>query len=79
LIYYMTNTLSLSGQYFRNFVGSIRAQETKKQYVYSLKRFMLYTKEADIDKLASNREPKLTEAGIIDWFVNLREEEEEEK
>jgi hypothetical protein len=40
---------------------------------------MLYTKEADIDKLASNREPKLTEAGIIDWFVNLREEEEEEK
>jgi hypothetical protein len=38
---------------------------------------MLYTKEADIDKLVSNREPKLIEAGIIDWIVNLSEEEEE--
>jgi hypothetical protein len=37
---------------------------------------MLYTKEADIDKLVSNREPKLIEAAIIDWIVNLREEEE---
>jgi hypothetical protein len=38
---------------------------------------MLYTKEADIDKLVSNRESKLIEAGIIDWIVNLREEKEE--
>jgi hypothetical protein len=37
---------------------------------------MLYTKEADIDKLVSNRKPKLIEAAIIDWIVNLREEEE---
>jgi hypothetical protein len=36
---------------------------------------MLYTKEADINKLVSNREPKLIEAGITDWIVTLREEE----
>ena len=41
------NTLSLSGQYYQNFIGSIHSEETKNKYVYALKRFMLHIKEPD--------------------------------
>jgi integrase len=71
---YVTNSLSLSGQYYLNFVGSIRTDETKKQYVYALKRFMLAVGESDLERLVA-QPPKLIEAHLIDWIVNLREEE----
>jgi integrase len=73
MIYYFTKSLELSGQCYRNFLYSIRSEQTRMQYLYGLKRFMLYTKSKSLDDLLTI-DPKMVEANIIDWIVKLREE-----
>jgi hypothetical protein len=69
-----SSNLVLSGDYYRNFVNAVRAEQTRNKYVYALKKFMLYTKCEDLDRLVKT-EPRLVEAQIIDWIVYLRQEQ----
>lgn len=64
--------LVLSGQPYRLFIESCRAEKTKEAYASSLKAFMLFRNILDVEALVTE-EPKRAQQQIIDFLMVLKE------
>ena len=57
--------LLLSGDYYNNFINSLKSTETKKQYSYCLRQFMKFAVVNKTDDLLSFSSPKEVEQRLI--------------
>lgn len=68
--------LQLSGQAYHNFVDSIRSKESKIQYTYALKKYMVFLKVSEVDHLLSRRDhPLLIQSDLQNFIVTLRDKD----
>lgn len=67
-----TAQLILSGQPYRLFIESRRAEKTKEAYSSSLKAFMLFRNLYDVEALVTE-DPKRAQQYIIDFLLVLKE------
>ena len=73
----LSSRLILSGNAFDNFVNSIKSDQTRDHYIFSLKKYMEYQKVADVNNLLlSNIDTRLVSARIIDFIVYLRQKKQ---
>ena len=64
--------LLLSGDYYNNFINSLKATETKKQYSYCLRQFMKFAAVDKTDDLLYFSFPEEVEQRLINYCVYLK-------
>jgi hypothetical protein len=56
-----------------NFINSIRSDNSRKTYEFTIKKYMQYYNLQDINELLTTKDnPTIIENNIIDWLVALR-------
>jgi integrase len=62
----------LEGQEYRNFVNSIRSEQTKIQYIYALSGYMKFLNISSPSDLMFSGDIKQIQSHLIDYMVNLK-------
>jgi integrase len=60
----------LAGRGYQNFVNSISSEESRRQYVYILKKYMEFLQLTDVEDLIK-QDPRIIEQQIIDYIISL--------
>jgi hypothetical protein len=57
---------------YDNFANAIISPKTKRDYVYSPKKYMNHLKLTDVESLLEYRNPKVIEAQLIDYIISCQ-------
>ena len=71
-----TRTILLQGNAYENFVNAIKSKESERTYTFALRTFIQFQKVEYVSDLLSSTDPKMIEAKIITWIVNMKKKQQ---